>query len=110
MGVNAASLGGYGGTDPALDRRRLARLVARGEAQYVLLGGAYSERGGNRATTAVLSACQIVPAAAWGGPPLERYSLVLFDCSGHAHMLAKTPARGTRGVSSAQPGPARRHG
>jgi len=89
MGVDAAALGGYGGTDPALDRRQLARLVSRGEAHYVLLGGAYSERGGNSATVGVLSACQMVPASAWDGPPLERYSLVLFDCAGHAGTLAR---------------------
>ena len=32
----------------------LARLVPRGEARYVVLGGAYAERGGNAATEAVI--------------------------------------------------------
>jgi hypothetical protein len=88
MGTHAAALGGYGGNDPALDGPRLAGLVARGEARYVLLGGAYSERGGNKATAAVLEACRQVPARAWGGPPSEPYSFVLFDCKGRAAALA----------------------
>ena len=87
MGSDAAALGGYGGTDPALDGSRLAQLVARGEARYVLLGGGYSERGGNRATSAVLEACAQVPTSDWGGPPFEPYSFVLFDCRGHEAAL-----------------------
>jgi 4-amino-4-deoxy-L-arabinose transferase-like glycosyltransferase len=87
LGSNAAALGGYGGTDPALDGARLARLVARGEARYVLLGGGYSERGGNQSSVAVLSACRQIPTAAWGGPPLEPYSFVLFDCEGREAAL-----------------------
>ncbi len=96
MGSNAAALGGYGGTDPALDGPRLAALVARAEARYVLLGGGYSERGGNKATTDVLAACPEVPTSDWGGPPLEPYSFVLFDCRGREAALragASTPAR-----------------
>jgi 4-amino-4-deoxy-L-arabinose transferase-like glycosyltransferase len=93
MGINAAALGGYGGTDPALDGSRLATLVAREEARYVLLGGGYSERGGNRASAAVLRACRQVPTAAWGGPPLEPYSFVLFDCRGHEAALREGAQR-----------------
>jgi hypothetical protein len=84
---NAAALGGYGGTDPALDGSQLARLVAHGEARYVLLGGGYSERGGNKASAAVLTACRQIPTATWGGPPAEPYSFVLFDCRGHEAAL-----------------------
>ena len=70
------------------DRRlAAAALVAREEARYVLLGGGYSERGGNRASAAVLRACRQVPTATWGGPPLEPYSFVLFDCRGHEAAL-----------------------
>jgi 4-amino-4-deoxy-L-arabinose transferase-like glycosyltransferase len=87
MGTRAAALGGYGGTDPAIDGTRLAGLVARAEARYVLLGGGYSERGGNLATAAVLRACRQIPVAAWGGPPLEPYSFVLFDCRGREAAL-----------------------
>ncbi|HEY4810288.1 MAG TPA: glycosyltransferase family 39 protein, partial [Solirubrobacteraceae bacterium] len=47
LGVRAGAMGGYSGTDPALDGPQLAHLVARGEARYVLLGGAYASRGGN---------------------------------------------------------------
>ncbi len=87
MGQSAAALGGYGGTDPAVNAAQLANLVARREARYVLLGGGYSERGGNQATAAVLKACPQVPTAAWGGPPFGPYSFVLFDCAGHAAAL-----------------------
>ena len=87
MGVRAASLGGYSGNDPAVNGSQLAVLVADGQARYVLLGGGYSERGGNRATAAVLRACAKVPTPAWGGPPLEPYSFVLFDCRGRAAAL-----------------------
>jgi 4-amino-4-deoxy-L-arabinose transferase-like glycosyltransferase len=90
MGQSAAALGGYGGTDPAVDAAQLANLVARREARYVLLGGGYSERGGNQATAAVLKACPQVPTAAWGGPPFGPYSFVLFDCDGHAAALRAT--------------------
>jgi 4-amino-4-deoxy-L-arabinose transferase-like glycosyltransferase len=90
MGTPATAIAGYGGTDPALDGRGLARMVERGEARYVLLGGPYSERGGNRATQAVLRVCPQVPARAWGGPPLTPYSFVLFDCSGRARALARS--------------------
>ncbi|MDE3069978.1 MAG: hypothetical protein KGJ43_04550, partial [Acidobacteriota bacterium] len=109
-GIDAAALGGYGGTDPALDRRRLAKLLARGEAHYVLLGGAYSERGGNRASAAVLASCREIPSAQWGGPPLEAYSLVLFDCAGHARGIDGAPGKALRRVSPARPGRVQRHG
>jgi 4-amino-4-deoxy-L-arabinose transferase-like glycosyltransferase len=89
MGQSAAALGGYGGTDPAVDGPRLAGMVARREARYVLLGGGYSERGGNQATAAVLAACTQVPTSAWGGPPLGPDSFVLFDCGGHEAALAR---------------------
>jgi 4-amino-4-deoxy-L-arabinose transferase-like glycosyltransferase len=90
MGIHAAALAGYGGTDPALGARALARLVASGQARYVLLGGPYSERGGNRATQAVLAACRLLPQRAWGGAPLTPYSFTLYDCAGDA---ARLPAR-----------------
>jgi 4-amino-4-deoxy-L-arabinose transferase-like glycosyltransferase len=81
LGLDAGALGGYGGTDPILDGPGLAHLVARHEARYVVLGGAYSNRGGNRATAAVARACSAVPFSAWrGGAPSNR-GLVLFDCA-----------------------------
>ena len=89
LGVHAGALGGYGGTDPTLDGPGLARLVARHEARYVLLGGAYASRGGNLATKAVLRACKIVPAPIWHGPPTATvYTLVLFDCARREHKLS----------------------
>ena len=87
-GLDAGALAGYSGTDPALDGPSLARLVERGEARYVVLGGDYSSRGGNRATAAVLRSCTRLPRTAWGGSPPRFESLVLFDCAGHERALA----------------------
>jgi 4-amino-4-deoxy-L-arabinose transferase-like glycosyltransferase len=88
MGLNAGALGGYSGTDPALDGPGLARLVARGQARYVLLGGEYSLRGGNRATAAVLRACRELAPQEWRSPVPYPYGLVLFDCAGRERELA----------------------
>jgi 4-amino-4-deoxy-L-arabinose transferase-like glycosyltransferase len=88
LDLPAGALGGYGGTDPVLDGAGLARLVSSGQARYVVLGGEYSTRGGNRATVAVKRACRDLPASAWGGPPAYSDSLVLFDCAGRARELA----------------------
>jgi 4-amino-4-deoxy-L-arabinose transferase-like glycosyltransferase len=87
LGSHAAALGGYGGSDPVLDGPSLAKLIARGEARYVVLGGAYADRGGNRATAAVLRACPQVSAAAWHGPVPGPRTLVLFDCAGREAAL-----------------------
>jgi 4-amino-4-deoxy-L-arabinose transferase-like glycosyltransferase len=87
-GVHAGSLAGYSGTDPALDGRGLARLVARREARYVVLGGEFSTRGGNRATAATIKACRELAPAQWQGAPIYLHSLVLFDCAGRERELA----------------------
>jgi 4-amino-4-deoxy-L-arabinose transferase-like glycosyltransferase len=94
LGEDAGALGGYSGTDPALDGPTLARLVARGEARYVVLGGPYSSRGGNLATKAVLRDCALVRSPLWHGPRPSRYSLALFDCAGHERALAAGPRYG----------------
>lgn len=88
LGQPAGAMAGYSGTDPALDGPGLARLIALGEARYVVLGGAYASRGGNLATRAALHVCPQVPAAAWHGPPPAPYELVLFDCRGREHALS----------------------
>ncbi|HTA13020.1 MAG TPA: glycosyltransferase family 39 protein [Solirubrobacteraceae bacterium] len=88
MGLNAGALGGYSGTDPALNGPRLARYVARHEARYVMLGGGYSLRGGNAATKAVLRACRELPPWEWHSPVAYPFGLVLFDCAGRAKQLA----------------------
>ncbi|HST56766.1 MAG TPA: glycosyltransferase family 39 protein [Solirubrobacteraceae bacterium] len=87
LGLHAGALGGFSGTDPALDGPSLARLVARGEARYVVLGGAYSSRGGNRATSAVLRACAEIPSRAWRARRYSRFNLVLYDCAGRERQL-----------------------
>lgn len=91
LGLPAGALGGYSGTDPALDGPGLARLVAHGWAPYILLGGFYSSRGGNLATKAVLRSCPQVPARAWGGPSPSTFGLVLFDCRGRQTALSAPP-------------------
>jgi 4-amino-4-deoxy-L-arabinose transferase-like glycosyltransferase len=87
FGLDAGAVGGYSGTDPAVDGPGLARLVADGEARYVLLGGEYSLRGGNRATRAVLKACRELAPSAWHSPVPYPFGLVLFDCAGHEAAL-----------------------
>jgi len=88
LGLNAGAAAGYSGTDPALDGRRLARLVARGEARYVVLGGEFSTRGGNRATAATLRSCRALAPEVWQGAPIYLHSFVLFDCAGRERELA----------------------
>jgi len=92
LGLDAGSLAGYSGTDPAVDGRRLAQMVARGEARYVVLGGEFSTRGGNRATAAVLGACRQVPQQAWQAVPQFLHTLVLFDCAGRERAMRAEPA------------------
>ncbi|HXC24097.1 MAG TPA: glycosyltransferase family 39 protein [Solirubrobacteraceae bacterium] len=87
LGSPAGALAGYSGTDPVLDAPGLAHLVAKGEARYVVLGGAYASRGGNLATKAVLHVCRLVPYRAWHGPHPSTYELALFDCAGRERAL-----------------------
>jgi len=87
LGLPAGALAGYSGADPALDGRGLARSVARREARYVVLGGAFATRGGNKATAAVLRACRQLPFRAWHDPNVSRAGLVLFDCAGRERGL-----------------------
>jgi len=88
LGSRAGSLGGYSADDPTTNGAGLARLVARGEARYVVLGGAYSTRGGNAAINAVPQACVQVPGEAWGQTAFTPYSLGLYDCAGRERQLA----------------------
>jgi 4-amino-4-deoxy-L-arabinose transferase-like glycosyltransferase len=88
LDVNAGALAGYSGTDPAIDGRGLARLIAHGDARYVVLGGEFSTRGGNRATAAVLRACRQLSPAAWHDINVSAGGLVLFDCAGRERRLA----------------------
>ena len=88
LGWRAGAVGGYSGTDPALNGPGLARLVAHHEARYVVLGGAYSSRGGNKATKAVIRACHYIPSQFWlGAPRYSIYSLALYDCAGDVRRL-----------------------
>jgi 4-amino-4-deoxy-L-arabinose transferase-like glycosyltransferase len=82
LGLDAGALGGYSGTDPAVDGPQLAGMVSSGQARYVLLGGEYSLRGGNLATRAVLRACRELAPSEWKSPVAYPFGLVLFDCAG----------------------------
>jgi 4-amino-4-deoxy-L-arabinose transferase-like glycosyltransferase len=87
-GLDAGTLGGYSGTDPVLDGPGLARLIAAGQARYVLLGGEFSTRGGNGATQAVLRDCRQLDPDVWKSPVAYPYGLVLFDCAGRTRALS----------------------
>jgi hypothetical protein len=92
LGLRAAALGGYGGVDPALDGPGLSRLVASGQARYLLLGGSYAYLGGNAASRAAASVCPQVPLAAWHGAQAHASEgLYLVDCAGRARELAEQP-------------------
>jgi len=88
LGTDAGALAGYSGIDATLDGRGLARLVSRRQARFVLLGGEFSSRGGNRATSAVLHACRQLPDPDWQGAVPIASGLVLFDCAGRERALA----------------------
>jgi 4-amino-4-deoxy-L-arabinose transferase-like glycosyltransferase len=88
LGYDAGSLAGYSGTDPILDGPGLARLISRGEARYVVLGGEFSSRGGNLATAAVLRACTQIPPPAWHDPAVSPFGLVPYDCAGRERLLS----------------------
>ncbi len=89
LGFPAAALAGYSGTDPALTGPSLARLIERGEARWVLLGGPYSQRGGNAATVAVLHVCRLLKPSQWHSPSSYTGGVTLFDCAGDAARLRR---------------------
>ena len=88
LGLDGGAIGGYSGTDPSLDGASLGHLVKTGEARYVLLGGAYSTRGGDRATEAVSRSCRLLNPTRWGSPVHYPFGLALFDCAGREAALA----------------------
>jgi 4-amino-4-deoxy-L-arabinose transferase-like glycosyltransferase len=98
---SAAALGGYGTQTPAVTPRQLADLVRRGEARFMLMGGAYTWRGGNPASRAIKEACAIIPPHLWRTPtylgeppnqfgwyPFGGQNYALYDCKGFAKQLA----------------------
>jgi 4-amino-4-deoxy-L-arabinose transferase-like glycosyltransferase len=92
LGLRASALGGYGGVDPALDGPGLARLVASGQARFLLLGGSYDYLGGNAASRAAARVCPQVSLTAWDGQQAhEHEGLYLLDCAGRARELAEQP-------------------
>jgi len=102
LGYKAAALGGYGTQTPAVTPKRLASLVAHGEARYMLMGGAYTWRGGNSASRAIKEACALVPPQLWRPPtligtpthpigwyPYGGQNYALYDCKGYTKQLAR---------------------
>jgi hypothetical protein len=89
QGYAVAAVGGYSGNDPSIDGRGLARLVRERLARYVVLGGAYSTRGGNGATQAALAACPVLPLSTWHSPSPYPGGLSLLDCAGRERALER---------------------
>lgn len=87
LGHDAGAMGGYSGNDPAVNGPGLARLVASRQARYVVLGGAYTERGGNAGSNAVIESCRVIPAVTWQPRPVNPNALLLFDCAGRERAL-----------------------
>ena len=123
MGGRVAALGGYGTTDPVLEPRGLAALVARGEVRFIALGGGYASRGGNAASTAVAHGCRAVAPSRWRKPqnigtpghpifayPRGGWNLILYDCAGRTREIAAPShdARRARGGRSFPRDPPRR--
>ena len=86
LGLAASAEGGYGASDPALSNTRLATLVADSEARYLLIGGAYAQRGGNSAATAARLVCPEIPQSIWA-PNTYGQTFFLVDCTGKAAQL-----------------------
>ncbi|HEX2702220.1 MAG TPA: hypothetical protein VHM72_02165, partial [Solirubrobacteraceae bacterium] len=87
LGLNAAAMGGYNTTDPALSGDGLASLVARHEARYVLVGGPYYDRGGNAASNAARLVCPQIAQSIWYPADPKQGVLHLLDCAGRATAL-----------------------
>jgi hypothetical protein len=88
LGLAASADGGYGAADPALSADRLANLVAAGQARYLLIDGAYSDRGSNLGVSSARLACPEIPELIWA--PGSRSDLglsFLVDCAGRASEL-----------------------
>ena len=104
LGSPAGALAGYSGTDPALDGPGLAHLVAKGEARYVVLGGAYASRGGNLATEG--GAARVPPGALIKPGTVPTPPLMSWCCStapvASARSKPKLTSRRSRSVSSPQ--------
>ncbi len=102
LGNRAAALGGYGTQTPVVTPAQLANLVRQGDARFMLMGGAYTWRGGNSASRAIKEACGLIQPERWRPPtfigttthpigwyPFGGQNYALYDCKGHAGALAR---------------------
>ncbi|MFN8130745.1 MAG: hypothetical protein U0R70_04270 [Solirubrobacteraceae bacterium] len=97
-GVNAGSMGGFNGDDPALSADGAAKLIAAGKVRYFLVGGSFPGRTGNGASAAVAKACTRVSSSAYGGTSGAAGggpggggpggAQALYDCQGRAAAVA----------------------
>jgi len=101
LGLAASAEGGYGASDPALSNTRLAALVADHDARYLLIGGAYAQRGGNSAATAARLVCPEIPQIIWA-PNTYGQTFFLVDCAGKAAQL-RHPLQAARAFLRAHP-------
>ena len=101
LGLPASAEGGYGASDPALGRERLASLVAAGKVRYFLIGGPYAARGGNGASNAARLVCPEVPLILWAHGATYGGSY-LVDCAGRAAEL-RAPYAYARSFLAAHP-------
>ncbi len=89
-GEPVASMGGFTGRETVLTHSYLARLVARGEARYFLLGGQTGFGGpgrtANAAVATITSLCKAVSSSAWSTAGSS--SSTLYDCAGKAKAIA----------------------
>jgi 4-amino-4-deoxy-L-arabinose transferase-like glycosyltransferase len=86
LGLRATAVGGYNTTDPAMSGDQLADLVADHKARYMLIGGIYSNRGGNGASDAARLVCPEIPDSVWAAGT-HGLSSLLVDCAGRVRDL-----------------------
>ena len=92
-GEPVASLGGFTGRETVLTNSYLARLIARHEARYFLLGGQSGVGGpggtSNAAVSTITSICKAVSiTGSTAGSASSGASATLYDCAGKAKAIA----------------------
>jgi hypothetical protein len=103
LGLRASADGGYGASDPALGKTRLADLVAERQARYLLIDGPYSDRASNGGVNAARLVCPEVSEAVWApGASSDLERSFLLDCAGRSGPL-RQPKQFARRYLAAHP-------
>jgi 4-amino-4-deoxy-L-arabinose transferase-like glycosyltransferase len=96
-GEPVMAMGGFSGTDPAIDLARVVELVRAGDVRFFLLGGVPLAGGPQNypISRAVSATCKAIPSFLWGGPPGGGagpfgFGPRLFDCQGEADALRRS--------------------